>query len=553
MSVGGVRRSVRSALQSTRLLGKGAGRLAADAVVGAVQAAAEVSAETGALVRDAVVGVVEGTADVVKATPTMMHDIAGGAVHARWESGMDAAMASRDAVEGAIRGAASVGVSLEEAAEEATKGAFKAVQERDGDLGDAAEGAMRGVVIGLEASGGDVIGASKATAMRMVRAVTGDQEDTVEVVEGAVEGVLDSATHANEVEDTVLSVVTGSLEAAYQSGRVTGEAARDVAIAAIRKRRLRLTPVVEKRLIEDIHELSQQISSHRASWRGRAIWRAGRSLVDVGGIDLAASLAYFTLLSFFPLIALVVLVFSIFVEPDTLRERLSELLAYYFPSSDEFLIFAIDHLFRERLFAGLIALGGMVLGANGLFMAANRGINRIYGTPIRRMLRATVMEAGLVSMLVILFILSTGLTMVFQVTINVSEALPVISNPISAVTLFAIEVVSTALPFILTGGIFMVVFLILPNQTVGWRDATFGALVAVLLFEFTKILFFYFSNLASQRNLLYGPMASVIILLIWSHLAGLIFLYGASLTKQSMMLRPRPDSLKSDPAGVPKS
>ena len=51
------------------------------------------------------------------------------------------------------------------------------------------------------------------------------------------------------------------------------------------------------------------------------------------------------------------------------------------------------------------------------------------------------------------------------------------------------------------------------------------------------------ANLAAQRSLLYGSLSSVILLLVWSQVAGMIFLYGAALTKQSADLRPSRSSL----------
>ena len=59
-----------------------------------------------------------------------------------------------------------------------------------------------------------------------------------------------------------------------------------------------------------------------------------------------------------------------------------------------------------------------------------------------------------------------------------------------------------------------------------------------MLFEIAKYIFF-FVNLFSQRDLLYGPISSVVLVLIWSHVAGMIFLYGAAITKQSSDLRPK--------------
>ena len=77
-----------------------------------------------------------------------------------------------------------------------------------------------------------------------------------------------------------------------------------------------------------------------------------------------------------------------------------------------------------------------------------------------------------------------------------------------------------------------------PNVPVHWRDAVYGGSVATLLFEAGKHLFFWLSGVATQRSLVYGPMAALVVLLMWAFISGLIFLYGAALAKAAGELRP---------------
>ncbi len=250
------------------------------------------------------------------------------------------------------------------------------------------------------------------------------------------------------------------------------------------------------------------------------------------------SLAYFTLLAFFPLVALIILAFAHFADPDSIRERISEIFLYFFPASQEFFNTAVDHLFQAPLAAGLVAVIGILLGANGLFMAAHRGVNRIFGSRPRRMLGTTLLEIAIATTVVLLFLVSIGLTIVFQIALGLSAALPVVGGPVSRLLVTVTGLASAVLPVFLTAFVFTLVYRYVPNLPVKWQDATFGAIVAVVLFEAAKHMSFWFGNIASQRSLLYGSLSSVVILLIWAFAAGLIFLFGASLTKQSAELRP---------------
>ncbi|MCY4449093.1 MAG: YihY/virulence factor BrkB family protein [Chloroflexi bacterium] len=70
------------------------------------------------------------------------------------------------------------------------------------------------------------------------------------------------------------------------------------------------------------------------------------------------------------------------------------------------------------------------------------------------------------------------------------------------------------------------------------NDTVFGAVTAIVLFEAGKHLFFWFTALAGQRSVVYGPIASFVLLLMWGYVAGMIFLYGAALTRAAGELRP---------------
>jgi uncharacterized BrkB/YihY/UPF0761 family membrane protein len=67
---------------------------------------------------------------------------------------------------------------------------------------------------------------------------------------------------------------------------------------------------------------------------------------------------------------------------------------------------------------------------------------------------------------------------------------------------------------------------------------------AIVLFEAGKHLFFWFTVLASQRSAVYGPIASFVLLLMWGYVAGMIFLYGAALTRAASELRPQEPSAR---------
>ena len=139
----------------------------------------------------------------------------------------------------------------------------------------------------------------------------------------------------------------------------------------------------------------------------------------------------------------------------------------------------------------------------------------------------------------ILFMLSIFLTALLHTAIDVSQGFAVTAWSISNLIAILLGLVAAVLPVALTALIFAIIYYHLPNTRVEWRDATFGSLIAIVLFEIGKHIFFWFIAVVSQGGVVYGPVASFVVLLMWAYIAGLIFLYGAAVTRISSEIRPR--------------
>ena len=294
----------------------------------------------------------------------------------------------------------------------------------------------------------------------------------------------------------------------------------------------------DRRLTDVGERLVEEIPRRRGFWRVVALARAGIVVFRAGGIDLAASLAYFTILSLLPMVALSLMVASLFGDTETISENLTEMLVYYFPASASLIESAVDNLLAGSLVVGLVAVVGLLMGANGLFMAANRSVQRIFDLGPRNPLRLTLTQVTITTSVVSLFLLSLGLTALFQIALTFGDGIAEATGGFSTLLAVLLGVVSTALPPTLTVILFTIVYVRLPNAEVRWKDAAFGALISVVLFEIAKHLFFWFTGLTSQRNAVYGPIASMVIMMMWGYVAGLIFMYGAAITRAAGELRP---------------
>ncbi len=536
-----------SAINSTGRFRRDARRAATDAVSGAVKAADEISGEATVFVRDAVIGVIEGTGRLAKVSRPIVREVAAAAMLSSTELGGSAPESIKQAVEGAVVGAAMVGVKDSKAGAQASRSVVEAAQNIGVDFTDTVSPAIHGVITGVISTSGNLFESTEETARSLMASGAKSDQDVAEVACIIVNEAI-RATRLYKVgsSDAVMGAAHGCVEAAYGIDRSTGEYVKAALLALVETPLNMLAPPIRISVSKALSDLTDELGERPQAWRGVALWRAGKLLMRVGGLDSGAALAYYTLLAFFPLTALLVLAFSVFVDPNSIRGMVTEVLIFYFPGAEDFLFDAINHLYTAPMYASLIALAGIAIGAFGLFIAANRGVNRLFGCSPKKLFRTTVSTIVVTSLAVILFLLSIGFTWVFQATLRLSDRFPIFGGHLSAVLLVVTSIVSTVVPLVIAGLVFILVYKYFPNRPIEWKDATFGGFVTVILFEIAKNVFF-FVNLFGQRDLLYGPISSVALVLIWSHVAGLIFLYGAALTKQASDLRPR-DSTRRDQA-----
>ena len=540
-----VRWAAHLAASRSRSLGSGAGHLARSTVEGAVRAAGEITGETTAFVRDAVIGVVEGTAQVVQVTTPAVKEVVAGAIRGAGKASGDVTAASQKAVEGAIVGATAVGIDSTEAASAAVDGAVEAVVEAGGNLQDAARATIGGVISGVSTIGGDVPTAVRDSAASLVghaAAADGGAEEVADMAGEVVGTVLSeaeaSAADATEFNQVVSVAADAAIAAGYQAGQAHGDRVREEVLRTVSQRRMTLRPELQRQISEISKRLSKELPRGRAAWRGYATVRAVGFLLRSGASDQAASLAYFTVLSFFPLMALAVIAFALVSDADAVVVVLDDLLSYYFPASSHLVHQSVDRLVEDSAAFGPIALIGVVVAANGLFMAANRAINRVFGVESHRGLRGKITEALVTGLLGIVLLLSVGISAFIQVAFGLAGGNLHSDGETSHAVHIALGAGSTLFPAAITGIVFTVVYHNVPHTRVEWKDAAFGGMVSLFLFEAGKHLFLWLSGLAAQRDTVYGPVASTVVLLLWAYYAGLIFLYGAALARAARELRP---------------
>ena len=280
-------------------------------------------------------------------------------------------------------------------------------------------------------------------------------------------------------------------------------------------------------------------SKYTFLWPLIAPIRAVPTLLKANGTDLAASLAFFTVLSQLPLVALMAMLLIAIGPSDGVVEVLSEALHYLFPASRDLIDDAINSLLGGSLTIGILAVINLMIGANRLFAATTRAVNRVFGIRNTKVVQVTIKSVSLATVVVALFMISVGLSSVIQALIRLSQDSAPVTHGLSTFATIVLGIVATVLPAVITAFIFAIIYYRIPNTRVLRRDAIFGAIVAIILFETGKHIFFWANNHDTYQANIYGPITSVVVLMIWAYIASFIFLYGAAITKTASDIRPR--------------
>ena len=257
--------------------------------------------------------------------------------------------------------------------------------------------------------------------------------------------------------------------------------------------------------------------------RLRDLWRfMQRRLSEEQVPQVAGSLTFTTVLAVVPVMTIAFAIFTTFPLFNTFRDALE---AYFVQSLmprgvtntilDNLSLFAAK---ANRLSAvGAVTL---VLTAIMMFAIVDRSLNRIWRvkTP-RSFTQSLIVYWAIMTLGPLLIGASLSFTtLVSPVASTLAQQLPWLGT-----------VAAISISLLLMTMFFGLLYLIVPNRLVDWRDALIGGLVAAIAFEMTNRGFAFFITKFPSYRVIYGALAAVPIFLVWVYLFWLITLLGAVL------------------------
>lgn len=247
-----------------------------------------------------------------------------------------------------------------------------------------------------------------------------------------------------------------------------------------------------------------------------------------GCASLAASLAFFSLLSLFPLVFLFQYGISFLVDQDALEQGfLLSFLKGFLPILGEGLAYQIRRAGELESVRWVVFLTFAWLSAL-VFYELDYAINVVFGTSaLRHTLIATVVAVVLLGAFSLLLIVSYVATQIVTFLVSLMPDLG-----LNLVRVYGYQFLLTyALPFLLALATVTGVYRSLPRRPPTWRDAVIGAMVFALLWVAAKYLFVAYAQQATVYSRLYGTLLEVVLLLLWIYYSAFLMLLGAVVTR----------------------
>lgn len=265
------------------------------------------------------------------------------------------------------------------------------------------------------------------------------------------------------------------------------------------------------------------------------LWRLVKegfaAFVDDNVLTRGAAIAFYAVTAIAPVLFIATAIAGLFLGPaaasSAVRYQLRQLMS---PESADLLQGAIVHVrgIHHSIQGSLLGLVALVITASGVFTEMEDALNVIWKAPrtesyLHQVVRGRVLSLALVVAMGFLFMLS----------LVIAAGIGMLGRFLDYYTTLGpsvIAVINVSFSYGWIAFLFAIIYKLMPNKQLYWRDVLLGAAGTALLFEAGQALISLYLSRFLVANI-YGAAGGVIVLLVWAYYSAQIFLLGAEFTK----------------------
>lgn len=246
----------------------------------------------------------------------------------------------------------------------------------------------------------------------------------------------------------------------------------------------------------------------------------------------SAALAFYTIFSLAPILVVVIALAGMFFGEEAVRGQIFSEFQGLMGRDSALLIQDVLKSAARPSSGSLPAVIGvvtLVLGATAVFGQLQDALNTVWAVaPKPGAALTTLLRKRLHS-----FALVVGLGFLLLVSLVLSAALSGFSSYLERVFAFPVDLLEIAnfvVSFVAITLLFAMMYRILPDVRLAWRDVWLGSILTSLLFMVGKTLISLYLGRTSVASA-YGAAGSLVVILLWVYYSSLIFFFGAELTR----------------------
>jgi len=261
--------------------------------------------------------------------------------------------------------------------------------------------------------------------------------------------------------------------------------------------------------------------------------KAFTGFMNDNAFKLSASLSYYTIFSIGPVLLIIISLAGVFFGREAVQGRIygqiKGLIGPEAAAQVQEIIQNIQH--RDGGTIGtIVGIGLLIIGSTGVFIEMQDSLNNIWSVKAKP-------KKGWKKFIfnrVTSFSLIISMGFILLVSLIVSAVLDSMNDRLQRyfpdMTIYLFYTINVILMLAVVALLFAVIFKVLPDAHISWKDALTGAVFTSLLFLLGKFAISFYLGQA-DLGVTYGAAASIVILLTWVYYTSLILFFGAEFTK----------------------
>ncbi|MFC6101643.1 YihY/virulence factor BrkB family protein [Olivibacter domesticus] len=255
--------------------------------------------------------------------------------------------------------------------------------------------------------------------------------------------------------------------------------------------------------------------------------------IDENCMKLSASLAYYTVFSLGPMLVLLISLAGIFLGQDAIEGKIFYEIKGLIGSKPAL---QVQEMIKNLQISGksttalVISIITLAVGATSVFSDIQNSINMIWHVKAKpkrgwvKLIKDRLLSSSLIISLGFLLVVSL---IVNGVIIALTDRLKIYFPDI---TVLLLNIINLLISFIIISSLFAIIFKVLPDVKIKWKDVRAGAIFTTIFFIIGRFLIGFYLETSGTESA-YGAAGSIILILLWVYYTAAILYFGAVFTR----------------------